>query len=147
SSRLNGPSTPPDNTVAIALSTQTASVNPLTATLTCSAVSNTSHHPRIGDTPQHKRLHLPAASPSQRARQHQNRRVEPAQRRRVGPRGRSALPPGGGPPPPSSRRRSALTSLRNPVAIACPFQACASAIAAPAWWRRVGVSASGAGSS
>jgi len=38
---------------------------------------------------------------------------------------------GGGYPPPAYRRRSALISLRNPVAIACPFQACASAIAAP----------------
>src|SRR6516165_9551723 len=73
---LNGPSRPLDNTGAIALSTQTASVNSLTATLTCSAVSNTGHHPRPDDTPQHKGLHLPAASPSRPDRRHQNRRAE-----------------------------------------------------------------------
>ena len=54
---------------------------------------------------------------------------------------------GGGYPPPAYRRRSALISLRNPVAIACPFQACASAIAAPVCWRRVGASAAGVGAS
>ena len=44
---LNGPSRPLDNTGAIALSTQTASVHSLTATLTCSAVSNTGHTPEL----------------------------------------------------------------------------------------------------
>jgi hypothetical protein len=42
---LKGPSRPLDNTDAIALSTQTASVHSLTAALTCSTVSNTGHHP------------------------------------------------------------------------------------------------------
>ena len=42
-------------------------------------------------------------------------------------------------------RRSALTRLRQPVAICPPFQACASVIPDPVCWRRVGVSAAETG--
>src|SRR5262252_3051613 len=82
---LNGPSTPLDNTGAIALSTQTASVHSLTATLTCSTVSNIGHHPALSirrsirdRTYQRPTPDLPAANPSHHARQHhRNRRAEP----------------------------------------------------------------------
>ena len=43
--------------------------------------------------------------------------------------------------------RSASKSLRQPFAICCPFQACASAIPAAASWRRVDRSVAGSGAS
>src|SRR5262245_47332962 len=106
---LNGPSTPLDNTGAIALSTQTASVNSLTAALTWSPVSNTGHHPPTDDTPQHKRLQFPAdqpsrpASPGSRAEQ-----PEPAWRGELDPHHVLAA---GEPHRPDARTREVATQL------------------------------------
>ena len=49
--------------------------------------------------------------------------------------------PGRGIYAPPLFRCNAATSLRQPFAICCPFQACASVIPSADFWRRLGVSA------